>query len=430
MFHTRKEFNIVETQSLITISSCPSLKEAINDLRRIRDNLKKSIYKQISINTLEFNLNFAKELKEVIESCLNEKYQELPSQEFNEICKQTRDTFWEINEITKRKLASQNSSKMTTTANFDIKTAISLVQPYDGSPSLLESFVDAVNLLSELIKPEQMLTATKFVKTRLSGKARLALPANVTTLNDIIDAVSQNCKSAESPDTVLAKLNQLKYRHSENFLEQVEALSIQLTSLYIQSKIPSDVATKMATKAGVNALINGVADNETKIILKANEFPTIQSAIQKVNENIGLSTQVLTVNSRRGFPRRNNLNHNRGNYSNSIVNRGYKQNSYNNRQRMQSRIHNNETFNQRNYYSPRGRGNFYNSRGFFHNSSQNSQRNPRVYCMQSDPNFMNQQTQLLPNISRQQSNSSRITPQIENIQSIHPLGGTQGQFTQ
>lgn len=57
----------------------PTIRQAISDLKRIKDNLKKSIYKQISKDTLESNLNLAKELKEVIENCLDERYQELPS---------------------------------------------------------------------------------------------------------------------------------------------------------------------------------------------------------------------------------------------------------------------------------------------------------------------------------------------------------------
>lgn len=410
----------------------PTIRQAISDLKRIKDNLKKSIYKQISKDTLESNLNLAKELKEVIENCLDEKFQELPSNEFNEICKQTRDIYWEICTITKRKLASSDETpKMPPPEeNFDLKNAIALVQPYDGSPQQMEAFVDAVSLLSELIKPDQMLTATKFVKTRLSGRARLALPTNVATLQGIIDAVSNNCKSTESPDTVLAKLNRLRYTRAENFLEQVEALSTQLTTMYIQSKIPTDVATKMATKAGVDALINGITDNETKIILKANEFSTIQSAIQKVNENIGRSAQVLTVNARRGLPRKNNCyNNNRGNYCNNYGNRGYNRNSYNNRQ---SRTNYNEGYNQRNHYSPRGRGNFHNNRGFTHNSTQNNQRNPRVYYTQSNQHPTNQQPQLVPNIAYQQPSTLQTIPQSGAIQHLqpHPLGGIQGQFTQ
>lgn len=144
----------------------PTIRQAISDLKRIKDNLKKSIYKQISKDTLESNLNLAKELKEVIENCLDERYQELPSNEFNEICKQTRDIYWEICTITKRKLASSDETpKMPPPEeNFDLKNAIALVQPYDGSPQQLEAFVDAVSLLSELIKPDQMLTATKLLK--------------------------------------------------------------------------------------------------------------------------------------------------------------------------------------------------------------------------------------------------------------------------
>lgn len=43
-------------------------------------------------------------------------------------------------------------------------------------------------------------------------------------------------------------------------------------------KIPKDVAKSMATKAGLDSLINGIKD-ETKIVLKASIFTTVKEAI-------------------------------------------------------------------------------------------------------------------------------------------------------
>lgn len=40
----------------------------------------------------------------------------------------------------------------------------------------------------------------------------------------------------------------------------------------------------MATKRGVGTLINGVNDNETKIILRAGKFDKISDATQKIQE--------------------------------------------------------------------------------------------------------------------------------------------------
>lgn len=64
---------------------------------------------------------------------------------------------------------------------FDIKTATALVQPYGGSADGLEAFIDAKNLLAEIIDANQIPTTVKFLKTRLTGKARLELSTNTNT---------------------------------------------------------------------------------------------------------------------------------------------------------------------------------------------------------------------------------------------------------
>lgn len=69
-------------------------------------------------------------------------------------------------------------------------------------------------------------------------------------------------------------------------------------SLYMEQKIPKEVANSMATKAWLESLINGIPSNETKAILKAGNFTNIQEAILEVNENVSSqNAQVLFTNS-------------------------------------------------------------------------------------------------------------------------------------
>lgn len=55
---------------------------------------------------------------------------------------------------------------------FDVRQACLLIQPYNGDSGGLNAFVDSVELLKELTSDNQKLTAIKFIKSRLSGKAR------------------------------------------------------------------------------------------------------------------------------------------------------------------------------------------------------------------------------------------------------------------
>lgn len=55
--------------------------------------------------------------------------------------------------------------------------------------------------------------------------------------------------------------------------------------MYVEEKIPADKANQMATKSGVEALIGGISNYDTKLILKIGTFTKINEAIQKLQEN-------------------------------------------------------------------------------------------------------------------------------------------------
>lgn len=219
-----------------------------------------------------------------------EKEEHIPESKLKFLIKVSREAFYEIKQIIKQKLQenSQFEPKRSTVTMappvapeaapkpFDIKTATALINTYDGSPSELDAFVDSVSLLSDLTDQEHIATAIKFIKTRLIGKARSAFQPNPQTLVDITNAIKQACKSVKATRN---KGDQQK------FCEEIETLSQKLSTLYIENQIPPNVANKMATKAGVDTLINGVSNTELKIILKANEFDSIQKAIKKINES-------------------------------------------------------------------------------------------------------------------------------------------------
>lgn len=247
------------------------------------------------------------------------------------------------------------------------------MQPYNGAPELAEACVDSIRLLAELTTPAQMETAVKFVRTRLSEKARL-VAAELNTLNLIADAINQHCTTRETPESVIATLNALRIKgEMTKFLESVEKLTAQLSNSYNKTGIPTEVATRMATQMGVKTLINAIPDNDLKLILRARDFDCIKAAIQKINENTPApqSAQIFAASRSTHRGRQNyNNNHNitqqgnRYNFSNRNGNRnppsgqGYNisgQHNANYRFHQNNRNNNNYQRGRQNY---RGRGHY------------------------------------------------------------------------
>lgn len=156
----------------------------VETLTKCLSSLKKSRYNKISTKTLIEKAKLAETLKNEIEKYLLVNEHKLPDTTLIFLSKVARNTNLEIQTLIKLKL-KENSDEKVTMANpepvpeFDFKRATALVQTYDGSPSGLNTFLDSVSLLEELTPPGNLATTIKFLKTRLSGKARSALPLSL-----------------------------------------------------------------------------------------------------------------------------------------------------------------------------------------------------------------------------------------------------------
>ena len=221
---------------------------------------------------------------------------------------------------------------------FDIRTATAVIAIYEGASDGLQAFVDACNLMKELTADEHQAMLLKFMKTRITGKARLGLPENIKTFDDFIKNITERCHDTTSPEQILAKLKSIRQRESlDSYCEQIEIISNKLKNVYIEKQIPEDVANNMVKKAVVDALVNGVNNQETKLILKAGSFKTVKEAIQKVQENGNSQNQsILSFSSNRPGHGGNKPFPFQGQTSNRFNNRPNQQNSYNRSQHQQN----------------------------------------------------------------------------------------------
>lgn len=131
----------------------------------------------------------------------------------------------------------------------------------------------------------------------------------------------------------------------------------QLENAYISDNIPAATAARMAVSAGVKSLTNGIKTQDSKLLLKAGQFSTISSAIQKVLENepsSSQSTQIFVANKAKP----NDRNYNHPNNYNRSNNNGF---------RGRGRFNNNRYPNNNYYWQARGNShrppNHYNQRG-------------------------------------------------------------------
>ena len=60
---------------------------------------------------------------------------------------------------------------------------------YDGNPLALESFLDKIDFIQDLTDENLNYTFMAFIKSKLEGKARDALPYNVNTIESIKSAL-------------------------------------------------------------------------------------------------------------------------------------------------------------------------------------------------------------------------------------------------
>lgn len=367
-------------------------------LQQLHTYLKKSINTKLKEDTLKIKLNLANELYGSISNQIEQNKELLSESQINIISTNSSQWYQGIIKILKLKFEKFGNKHKTfkhftvlpyafkvgklktnimpgEEALFDIKQATAIVQPYDGSAENLEAFIDSASLLKDYVSQTHLTTAIKFLRTRLTGKARIGLPANILTIDELINDVKLRCRDQKTPENLISKIKNIKHRSDTNGLcEEIDNLTMQLKCIYIQQGIPENIAQSMSIKTGVDALINNV-NSETKIILKAGNFSNIKEAVQKVQENASQnSNQILSMQTQR----HNNLGRNgRGNRpfrGNAISHRGgyYQRGNY--------QHHNN--FRGRNFQRP---FNYYPNRQG-QNSNFRGRRDPsrRVYTLQAE----------------------------------------------
>lgn len=258
--------------------------------------------------------------------------------------------------------------------NFTYLSSISRIinNTYKGDPNGLNAFITAIELADASSTAEQQTTLVKFIKTKLEGKALEALPENVNTATDIINALREKIK----PDTskvVIGRLLALRAERNalQKFQQQAEELADQLRRAYISEGMTHNLAEKTTIDKTVEMCRLSAKTNLVKSVLASSQFSNPKEVLAKlVTETTAENGEAQVLYFRHNGHRGRNFNN-----SNNF-------NNFNNRNNRQNYRQNND--NRGNFGQQRGnfRGNFRsNGRGrgtrrfFNRNYNQNGNNN-------------------------------------------------------
>lgn len=310
------------------------------ELLQIQNNLKKSINRNFLYKTLIEKQRDTKQLYNSIQSAILQLTDEISEEKVDYYKDTAKQAYIYIQQTLETKLKNTKRNvtlkvlvkiiiilrkylskvKMAAAAEI-IKIASSLVPQYDGNGEKLNNIVAALTALQSVVTVATEPLAVQIILSKLEKKARSAVgnaPANIEVIKTNLKL---KCKQQISSDVVLAKLNAIRQNGALNkYTTEVEELTTQLETAYLNDNIPTDTATKMANKAGIKALANGLKNQNTQIIIKAGTFSSLHEAIGRAAENdndVVSNASVLYYNN----------NKSRGNHypNNNNSQRGYQQ---------------------------------------------------------------------------------------------------------
>lgn len=256
---------------------------------------------------------------------------------------------------------------------FDLKVAASLLPTMNGKEDVTKQLIDAIELYDGLLDADgkKMLT-TYVLKTKLTQSAKLRLKTVYQSNKDLISDIKLHLLPRKSAAALSFELHNAKQNQKsiDDFGKTIEELMVNLT--LVQADGDEDTARILSNineKIAISAFSNGLRDHDLKMLIKARNYTSIQSAIVGAkDEDVAKrssTSQVFSIGKRGNFRGsnfryvnndRNNTRPRTSNYNNSFNN---KNKSYNNSNSNSS--YRGTTFNRG--YNRHGRGNYSNFRG-------------------------------------------------------------------
>lgn len=245
---------------------------------------------------------------------------------------------------------------------------------YDGDPLALNSFLDAISLLEELVEEANQNIFLKFIMTRLEGKARELIADDAKTVKDIVDALKAGIKT-ESSKVIEGRILALRADKSSlvKFAEQAEKLAEQFNRSLCVEGFSKEKAKEITIQKTVEMCRKSSRNDTVKAVLAASTFTEPKEVIAKM---------IVEINNLKQDKPNTLYTHK---YGNNNKNNGHHNNNNGNKNGYRSRggSHNNgnRSFNGNSHGN--GRSNYRNGQNNYSNNNSRTYSNNRQANEQS-----------------------------------------------
>lgn len=179
-----------------------------------------------------------------------------------------------------------------------------IIPRYDGNEKGLSGFINLLEVVESIINKDYETEIITLIKSKLDGKARLAVGKNPENINNIIKSLKDRCQVKTTSESILHKITSIRQIGTiEDYGYIIEDLTQKLEERYVAEGYSIQNAAQKAVQLGINAFRIGLRDTDIRIIMRSSEFRTMQEAIEKAveleNENyIFRQTEVHASTSR------------------------------------------------------------------------------------------------------------------------------------
>lgn len=163
----------------------------------------------------------------------------------------------------------KDTNMSLTNVEFLKLAASTINKSYGGDPLALQSFVDALNLLSTLATTADLKTLlTTFSLTKLEGKAREAIRENPLTVNDIITDLRAKIKTEKSK-IIEGRMQALRADRVplQEFAKKADELAENFKRALVMEGIPATKADEMTVDKTIEMCRTSARSNLVKAVI-------------------------------------------------------------------------------------------------------------------------------------------------------------------
>lgn len=301
--------------------------------------------------------------------------------EFVEVSQETTNQTLNTTERTNLESNGQNSqTRMAQSAEDFMALAHRTINyKFGGDPLALDSFVDAIKLLTALCKAPNNAICVQFIMTKLEGEAREAIETAPTTTEEIINQLKNHIKP-ESSKVIEGRILALRADKTNltTFSQRAEELAEQYRRSLCNEGYSKDKAKELAIEKTVDLCRRSARSGQVKTIVASTRFTDPKEVIAKMIVEIN-NVKLDKIATQNTHKHNNYHNKNSQNKSYKPNNGNYHGQQYNNRNSgaSTSQNHNNNRQNNGNgngNRNGRNNNNYHNSRTFHNSNNSNNNR--------------------------------------------------------